>query len=343
MASDINLLPPELRDNDKRHQKDAAPEILYTNPDKITLPAKKEPEPVVMPNTDHESWWQKFRHQGHADRADHPTLSARHQPNLTPAPTIHQVMTPPTPAKVSSDQPVKTSQPHKTWSFKIFSDKKSRPVKQSQAPNKQAPAQFHQPINGNIHDGLEVDLASETVRFDRRVWRKKIIIALSLAGLWLILLVVAYWALISYQRSNQNLTSDVDAQLAQIQSELRSAGQTRQDISVLSQRLNLISDLLKGHQYWSRLFDFLEAQTLSGVFYDNLAIDPAGKISLGVVAKDYVTAAQQLAIFQAANTDIAEVLFTAANSQIQKTDTSQTTVVTFTVELIPQPSFFTKL
>lgn len=104
--------------------------------------------------------------------------------------------------------------------------------------------------------------------------------------------------------------SQVDASYGQLKTEIGQAQTKWASYQDLEPRLLAFNELMNKHMATSRVFDFLERNTLSDVSYANFSMDQTGKVTLSATAASYPAVARQLAIFK----DAPEILTADANA-----------------------------
>lgn len=146
-------------------------------------------------------------------------------------------------------------------------------------------------------EGFDVNLIpSELITADsQKNFIKKIIIAAAVS----ILAVVVLYLGISILGSNrqdeiQLMKNDVE----RLTADLEKAQDTLSQLSNFTKQVGLVGSIVSGQKKWSELFDLLEAETISEVYYTSVTISSNDQVSLEVTAKSYHDLARQYLIFQ---------------------------------------------
>lgn len=251
---------------------------------------------------------------------------------------------------------------------RIFGVKKSKPAPKPvipasssegkpAAPKPAVPAYSSNPAypvktNGNngIGQDVDVDLVADKILFfslDELYYRLKVggVILLGV----LVVLVGIFIAVVrvesTWQVNERNLTSEI----TQLQADLANFEKGKNEVAVLDQRLAGLKNLLDRHLFWSRLFVLLEQNTLNDVYYDNLSVDESGTVVLSAVAKNYLSLAQQIAVWQkqasVKEVDFSQAVLEAAKNQAKLPagqEKNQLNVVRFELTLKLDSQFLTK-
>ena len=187
--------------------------------------------------------------------------------------------------------------------------------------------------------GLDVNLIPEGLanqkeqNFARRLVRSGILVVLTLAVVGL-----AYAGIVWYKLMINRQVEETTAQVNQLEGQIAAIQADTERATSLQQRLELIRDLLDRHQYWTKLFAVLEEHTINDVYYTNFSMAGTEKVVLTAVGKDYQSVARQLVAFQAATDVITDVEINSALANLDDLGNYQD--VNFTINLTLNPDVF---
>ncbi len=118
-----------------------------------------------------------------------------------------------------------------------------------------------------------------------------IIVSLSLVG-FLYMLVI----FIQVQKISRN--SMYVGQIADLRQEQINAERGVEEIISFQKKLDLASDLLKKHIYWTNFFDFLEKNTLTDVYYSGIRGDTDGKYFFNAHTSSFSSITEQVKVLR---------------------------------------------
>ncbi|MFC1662817.1 hypothetical protein ACFL04_01460, partial [Patescibacteria group bacterium] len=150
--------------------------------------------------------------------------------------------------------------------------------------------------------------------------------------------IVVFVVMILYESSIVGRTEDIRAEVSEINRQIASYQAERTSALALKQKMDLVTQRLDQHIYWTKFFELLEANTVTDVYYDNaFAGDISGSFNLNATGKDYSSVARQLIAFREATDFVESVSITSATRQAE----SELSTVSFTIKLIIKPGIFT--
>lgn len=345
----INLLPEELRRPEPKPIA-ARPDIRYTNPARQAF-GERRPEVVSPPPAAPRPWYRRLLGHGRAAPpavkpappaagGTPPTVGRSPVPVTAPLPThVVPVGVATTKRHWWSGKPKQQSEPaaasrlyHHTGNHTGSGQKNDSPLHQPTAGA--TPAQ-----NGST---LAVDLLADRSEFFtpkefyRRLYRSGI--AVVVVG---IIISGGYLGLRWWQRTTSQDGLTVAEQITTLQQQLAAYQQTRAQVQELDERLSQIQQLLDAHPFWSKIFAALEQYTLPTVSYQSLTVDPKGGVRLSATAPDYLTVAQQVAVWQQQTDSVASVSFsTAALTKHTGPAGTQNEAIAFELLLSFTPEYF---
>jgi len=156
-------------------------------------------------------------------------------------------------------------------------------------------------------DILEADLIKEEAVyfFD---WRVKIIYSLIYLALACLLAAGIYQGMVFWKKSEEKKVQEFNQKFITLEKgikEIEASGQVEKALS-LKRKLDLSSNLLDEHIYWSNFFEFLENYTTQDVYFFDFSGDDKGDYSLNGRARDFNALAEQVKIMRLSE-DVKEV------------------------------------
>ncbi|MFA5076471.1 MAG: hypothetical protein WC480_03595 [Patescibacteria group bacterium] len=226
------------------------------------------------------------------------------------------------------------------------------PVSNHEDKNKTERLHLPEKVDHPDFGSLEVDLTKQLLIVYYPELYSKIKKSLVILVVYVVAVAAVYFGLIYYQSYLSGQSQETDAKITQFNQKLQDYQTQKDKIVALDKQLTSLGQIVSNHYYWSGLFQFLEAQTVPEVYYKNLTVDGAGRVILSVVAKDYLAAAKQIAVFEEATDQISQVTFNTAsmktivldspdNKKINEPE-EEITEVLFNLELNLKPDFFLK-
>ena len=125
-------------------------------------------------------------------------------------------------------------------------------------------------------------------------------IIFQMAALAVVVLIIAYAALIFYGSSLKDQEKSLDTQLAQKESELKNYQGAETAAVIRQTKLETLGGLLSGHIYWTKFFRDLEVLTIPEVYYQTIIANANGTVSLAANATDYTAVSRQFIVLQQA-------------------------------------------
>jgi hypothetical protein len=136
------------------------------------------------------------------------------------------------------------------------------------------------------------DLAVFSIDVTKRKWTLVIFIFLFSS-----LIVGGYVFISSRIKISEERFTIVQGEVSRIRTEADEKMTQWEQYEDLEGRINLLQKALDSHVMITRLFDFLEKNTLKGVSYKSASWSDSGQLSLNVVAKDFDDAGGQVIVF----------------------------------------------
>ncbi|MDP2685377.1 MAG: hypothetical protein Q8P20_10195, partial [bacterium] len=262
----------------------------YIKEEKIDVPiAPKMHEEIITPK----EHVQEIKEPVQDKKVDfmHPAPVVPLPPLVPPPPIYKTPLPPPAPEKPQLDESIQEL-PDKPKNDVLgeekkgvekISDKLSRPIG----------------INGDQMN-WEVNLIPEESK-EKEIPISKILV-LVMSVIIAVGVVFGGWLWANYYYNTISVTiSEVDAEIANIQSQVAQYENIQDDAKELQQKIENVSLLLEKHIYWSEFFNKLEFYTLSKVYFNSMSADVNGTITLTAVSDTYENAIKQLYIFEDAN------------------------------------------
>ena len=339
--SDVTLLPEDLREKEKKNEQASTPQqgaeanlkmhvpqeasdedIEIIEVDEGDLAAVLSDEPFMTRFTYKVSLWiDQIREKLlHAPRTSAPPAKA--PPQFFKPPKTGLVT-----ATTTGGKPGEASKPG------LAVGQKARIMPSTEVPRRVR-------VIRRIRKPVRISLASADVlqELSVDVSRRKWTLSLTLASL-LILIGAGYYLLQQRVQIAQAQLSTVDSQLSSAQNEVNNTLKDWSQFQDLEERLRILSSALNSHIISSRLFNFLEENTMPSVRYKSASWSDDGKLSLDVVTDTFEHAAGQVMVMKN-NPDITKV--TAASFSSERDDkTGKITAVTFQLQLELKKGIFT--
>lgn len=129
-------------------------------------------------------------------------------------------------------------------------------------------------------------------------WHKKIIILVNAILIPIISVAAIYLGLMYYQKQNQIETKNQEHKLSQLNAEIKQAEIGLKEITDFQVRLKMVAQIFDKHIYWTKLFKFLEDNTIKDVYYTGFMGDTGGDYSLNAVALRFSNISEQVGILK---------------------------------------------
>ncbi len=171
-------------------------------------------------------------------------------------------------------------------------------------------------------------------------WQKNVISLLIFSTVIVCLLGAIYLGLRLWDRSQIKTSNSLTIKINEINQDIKETEISLEEVLIFKEKLGFVTALLDQHIYWTNFFDFLEENTLIGVYYSNFSGDNKGSYNLTANTSDYSFIAAQVKQFLAqekvidASVDQAALLFDDKESGLNKVD--------FKLKLVVSPSIFIK-
>lgn len=185
----------------------------------------------------------------------------------------------PLPEKPLSPQPTSKPEPEK---FESKAD-----VSKNNFPQKSAPAK---------DKNFAVNLLPEELAIAAAFKRKLIFSGLIL--LFAAILVAGGFLFIRLYSSTIQASPSNAQSIAIMEEKIKDYEEYHSRSQAVSQKVNLVSSLIKNHRYWSKIFPKIEKITYANVLYSSFMADDTGQVALEAVAPDFFGLAQQVMILE---------------------------------------------
>jgi hypothetical protein len=136
--------------------------------------------------------------------------------------------------------------------------------------------------------------------------------------------------------SKNTQINQIDQDIQAVQQQLAGLREEQKDLYIFEEKLNVIDDLLAGHIYTSKVFNFLEAHTLPDVWYESYISTSDGVVNLRAKTSDLKIAAKQIAHIEAQE-EVGEV--NVNNFQTNVNELGQIIDASFEMQIIFQDGF----
>jgi hypothetical protein len=307
--SDINLLPPDLREGEKREYKQQVqpPSIQYTKPDSQLQERLESLREKPLGLWGHIKQW--FMKPPPPPGVVEKVAATKTTP-IVVAPEIKtKSFTLEAKAK-SFALETKALQPKKIFQMPVSTFK---PVEQA-APLKQPSAQFAKQQtkitpeavpSPEIKTGQEVPLGvlldvnllpaeSRATTGDESYGARLAIIA----GASLLLIGIVYAVLSSIIVSNESKVAEIKRQAQNLASQIKDFRPRLEELRFAGQRVKTIRQLVTNRHNWLQLFGKLQELTLPSVSFGSMSVNNTGEIVLNAEAMSIGDLARQLKIFE---------------------------------------------
>ncbi|MFH1235763.1 MAG: hypothetical protein V1685_02390, partial [Parcubacteria group bacterium] len=219
-----------------------------------------------------------------------------------PMPTMLAVPPPPVFANQSLEREALTVE-EKRSALKLKKKTGKHPIVSQDQPFTEAPEV--QP--GQLRD---VNLVPDDLLGESQPGRK--VRPVAIAGVCALLVVIlVYVGLFWYRNIVIGETKEIDEQIQQVQTSIKTFEDFRVEAEDLRRRVDDVAFLLDHHIHWNTFFELLETYTLTDVYYTDATIGSGGIVDLNAIARDTVTVARQYALFQNAGDFVQDVSITA--------------------------------
>jgi Tfp pilus assembly protein PilN len=339
--SEINLLPDELRDKDRKQSAQNKPAddylVAWSNPPKDSIKPevdKKQPSWLSFGNKKSEPQknvvMQMQREQDNLNNS----ISNNFQPKAeSPDLKIEVAKEVVKPAPVL---PVKKiAKPRVSILSKLGFGKSKKKIPKSSQLNSRP----EEMLNDN---GIDVNLMPKDIIGSPIPEFSKLFKGSLLTIIFSIILVsAALGGLLWYEYHVTSQANKLRDSITALDNELKGLDQQKTQALEAQKRLSVVRDLLDQHVYWSKFFGFLERHTINEVYYTNFSMNGRDRLVVSAVGKDYNSVAKQLVAFEEASEFIKNVRVDSASAVIEP-ETLAYTGVEFNIHLEFQPGVFFK-
>lgn len=192
-----------------------------------------------------------------------------------------------------------------------------------------------------VEPGITVSLIPEEFSNPPELRFNRSLLVFIFSVLLTVLAVGAVYLWMIWQESKvTSRTFNIDDEIASVDKQINNYEDIKEEAQELQQRVELVKGLLDKHAYWTKFFDFLERNTVEGVYYSAIAANREGGIVLSAAANNYISIARQLAAFKEVN---GLVVGAVVNSAVaQRGEKGMILGVNFNIDLKLAESIFTK-
>jgi hypothetical protein len=138
-------------------------------------------------------------------------------------------------------------------------------------------------------------------------WRSKIFVTLSAILLPLFVVVIFYYGLTFYQKSQQAKNLAQLQKFSELEQDIKKEESNLKEIIDFQAKLKIVSQIFSQHIYWTNFFKFLEDNTIKDVYFVNFEGDTSGNYAMDAVTTNYSSIAEQVNVFKK-NAKISAVL-----------------------------------
>ena len=171
------------------------------------------------------------------------------------------------------------------------------PYKKKPTPGAPPPQQFVKPAP-SAKRSLQVSLIPEEVK-EKKINVKARQIALGIIAAAVVLVIAgAYFYMMTAISSREGEMAETEEQIEKVKSDIAALRQANPDIFMTEQKLKAAPQLLGSHIYTTKIFEFLEKNTLPRVWYPSYISTDDGQVTLETVAEDMTMAGKQIAQFE---------------------------------------------
>lgn len=123
---------------------------------------------------------------------------------------------------------------------------------------------------------------------------------------------ILYLAISVYGSDRQQQILEIKEKIQVNQAEIDNSKRTLDQLSDFTKQTRYVSEVLVNQKRWSNLFSFLEAETISEVYFDSVIGGKDNKVTLSVNARSYYDLARQVLLWKG-NSQISQVEFNSAS------------------------------
>lgn len=163
-------------------------------------------------------------------------------------------------------------------------------------------------------DGMDVNLIPVGAYL---LPNRKIFTSLLLSAfISLLVILLVYLGLVFYNAYLQKQSERLDLELQQGEQLFTQYKLLEEEALLLSKRLESAKAILEKHVYWTKVFSALERLTIEDVYYDTIAANLNGVITLSASAPNYTAVARQYLVFQQATEIIESIQISGASGDV---------------------------
>ena len=179
---------------------------------------------------------------------------------------------------------------------------------------------------------LDVNLIPQEV-LDKLKPRKKLISLGFFTLGTIVFIVLVYVGMVVYQANLAKKTEEVNQEIVQVEEQIVNYQTIKVEAQRVNQKINRINSLLDEHIYWSAFLDTLALYTIPNVYYQSIAGDVSGAVTLSAVAKSYADIAHQLIVFRSAEDFIESVVISSGSGKTESDTEEGAAGVNFSISL----------
>jgi len=296
----INLLPEEMREEEKINKKTEEPEEI-----KFSQPIK-EKNPVLSKTAEPKIGWFNFRKQSAAPKEQSISNLKIVEPEIS-----------------QNDKKEKMSE---LAELLLQEEPKKEPEKKQEivrpSINKSREAKFF----AEISQTPEITLMPGQEMIIPRIVKEKMLILFAtiivVATVFFIVLLYTNWHFEQLRVERDQLK--IDSQI--LEAKTYPLLKIRNDVASLEKKAMKVEEILANHVYWTRFFSLLETYTIQDVYFGDFSADTSGTVHLAATAKDLISVARQIIVFNNAPDFV-------KNAKATNIVRSPSGVVTFSIDL----------
>jgi len=157
-----------------------------------------------------------------------------------------------------------------------------------------------------------------------------------MVGIMAALIAAGAFLIWSGTNAKQAEIDKINQDIAGVRAQLDALKQQEAELYTFEKKLEMVEDITLNHVYTTKIFEFLENNTLADVWYDAYLSSSEGKVNLSANTSDLLTAAKQITHFEKQE----ELMKVEVNNfQTTLNDFNQVTGVGFEVQLIFNDGF----
>jgi|GEM_PF-4974815 len=201
------------------------------------------------------------------------------------------------------------------------------PYKKKQTPGAPPPQQFVKPAPKR---SLQVSLIPEEVKEKKlNVKARKIGLGV-IAAIVLLIIGGAYFYMMTVISSREGAMANTEKEIEAVKADIGALREANPDLYLYEQKLKAGPELLAHHIYTSKIFEFLEKNTLPEVWYASYISTDDGQVTLEAISKDLSMAGKQVAQLR----DLEELgMINVNNFQTEIDDLGQVVGTVFDLQL----------